>query len=249
MNNLIEAIAGALSDKNPNVLINAAGFLGESVRTTYIDDLQDMAKDLISPLLPHTNHMDGSVWDASLEAIGVMKGRLGESFIQPFIKDLNGQKLEKVNASASTITPTKYDQSKWEMEKAKKAAEKAEKAKKKAEQSAPPVSEDALMEDAFDAAPKPKKKKKGPPAGFLQRQQKKDVKKEEPPADEPMEEVKQPADSGSAEPPKEKVRVESKNPNMKEEDFNSAQSKEEAQEILEERVGKTIVALFSATKW
>ncbi len=45
------------------------------------------------------------------------------------------------------------------------------------------------------------------------------------------------------------MRVESKNPNMKEDDFVSASSKEEAEEILTERVGKSVVKLFGESKW
>ncbi len=50
-----------------------------------------------------TNHMDGLVRDAALEAIGIVKGRMGDDFMSPLVKDLNDQKMEKVNTSAQTV--------------------------------------------------------------------------------------------------------------------------------------------------
>ena len=109
------------------------------------------------------------------------------------------------------------------MEKAKREQEKAEKAKK--------AQEEAASGDAFDInmcddvgskpVPKKKKKKKGPPPGFLERQKERAAATEAPPPP-PEEEVKEEAPPQVDEAPKERVRVESKNPNMKEDDFVSA---------------------------
>ena len=56
---------------------------------TYIDDLRENAADIVNWLMVLTNHMDGLVRDAALEAIGVVKGRMGDDFMSPFLKDLN----------------------------------------------------------------------------------------------------------------------------------------------------------------
>ena len=168
-----------------------------------------------------TNHQDGNVREAALTSLGVIKGRMGDDFMSPFIKDLNDQKMAKVNTSAETVSISKYDQSKREMEKKKRAEEKAKKAElEKASQEMMNVDMGGDME--VKPVPKKKKKKKGgPPAGFLKRQQERDQKPIEPKPEPVVEETKQP-ESGSAEPAKERVRVESKNPNMREDDFVSA---------------------------
>lgn len=38
-----------------------------------------------------------------------MKGRLGEAAMTKYLSDLNPQKLQKVNESAQTVQPSKYD--------------------------------------------------------------------------------------------------------------------------------------------
>jgi hypothetical protein len=53
--------------------------------------------------------MAGDVRDAALSCLGIFKGRLGESSMSKYFTDLNPQKLAKVNESATTVKPSKYD--------------------------------------------------------------------------------------------------------------------------------------------
>lgn len=153
--NLLEVLDSAitsLADKNPNVLKYTAGFIDEGVKQTYIDDLMIIYKDLVPALLKLTDHSESAVRDAMLESLGLIKGRLGEAVVGTFFKDLNPQKLNKVNESAAKYVKTKYDESKVAKKKKKDERKDIEEFKKEIEV----------------APPKPKAKPSGPPAGFLE---------------------------------------------------------------------------------
>lgn len=98
----------------------------------------------------------------------MLKGRLGEAIVGQYFKDLNAQKLQKINESATKYEKTDFDLSK------------KERAKKKGKD-VTPVADDWKDADEFkkvienldvmEDAPRPAAKKKpaGPPAGFLER--------------------------------------------------------------------------------
>lgn len=153
--NLLEVLDSAitsLADKNPNVLKYTAGFIDEGVKQTYIDDLMIIYKDLVPVLLKLTEHSESAVRDAMLESLGLIKGRLGEAVVGTFLKDMNPQKLNKVNESAAKYVKTKYDESKV--------------AKKKKKDERKDI--DEFKKEIEVAPPKPKAKPAGPPAGFLE---------------------------------------------------------------------------------
>lgn len=148
--NLMEVLDSALSslsDKNPNVLKYTAGFIDEGVKQTYIDDLMAIYKDIVTPMLKLTDHSESAVWDAMLESLGLIKGRLGEAVVGTFFKDLNPQKLNKVNESAAKYVKTKYDESKQ--------------AKKKPAKKDEWIDVEEFKKEIEVAPPKPKAK--GPP--------------------------------------------------------------------------------------
>lgn len=60
--------------------------------------------------------------DSSLCTLGIFKGRLGDATMAKYISDLNAQKLAKVNESAATVKPSKYDRPEKKPEPPKKAA-------------------------------------------------------------------------------------------------------------------------------
>jgi len=292
LSDLLEPITASMSHKNPSVLKETCKFVENAVRQTYIDDLQDINSDLITPLMTLTDHMDGQVRESALETLGVIKGRLGEGVVGEHFKNMKAQKLDKVNSAAETVQVTKFDRSRREEEKKKaaeakkkaaaekkakeeakrkeeeerRAAEKArqeEEAKKAPPRSSPSDPEEITMETpkddgedaimSFDEEPKkPKKKKGGPPSGFLKRQaemkkkaaEKKAAKDAKEKGEKPPAPSEQPTEAPPApveEEKKEVVKVESKNPDMKESDFHPAQSKEEAEELLSAACGKAII--------
>lgn len=111
---LIECILTALGDKNPNVLKHTSAFVEMAVKQTYIDDLQDIADQILPSLISLTSHQVSEVRDSVLETLGLMKGRLGEAIVGKFISGLNPQKLTKVQEAASQVQVSKYDKSKKE---------------------------------------------------------------------------------------------------------------------------------------
>lgn len=182
---LLENVMPALQDKNPNVIRYSSKFIESGVKLTFIDDLQDMKGQLIPALFALTNHSDKDVRDAALEVCGLFKGRLGEAIVGQYFKDLNAQKLAKINEAAG-----KYEKTDFDMTKKERA--------KKAKQDATPVVDERkdvddfkkviesldAGEDAFQPKPAGKKKPAGPPAGFLERQKKATEKVEAPPLEE-----------------------------------------------------------------
>ena len=52
---------------------------------------------------------DGDVRNAALSVLGIFKGRLGEGAMSNYLKDMNAQKVAKVNDAAATVKPSKYD--------------------------------------------------------------------------------------------------------------------------------------------
>jgi len=108
-NELLESAIVSLSDKNPNVVKFSTKFIDEGVKQTYIDELTNIKNDIIPVLMGLTNHSDSEVRDAILESLGLLKGRLGETIVSSFLKDLNTQKMAKVNESAAKYEKTKYD--------------------------------------------------------------------------------------------------------------------------------------------
>jgi hypothetical protein len=52
---------------------------------------------------------DGTVRDNALHCMGILKGRLGDSVIDKYSKNLNPQKKTKLDEAALEVKPSKYD--------------------------------------------------------------------------------------------------------------------------------------------
>ena len=127
-----------------------------------------MLKRAAPEVLPHVAKLlddkDGKIRDEACDTMGVLKGRLPEAICGPHLKNVVKQKLEKIDAKAGEVKPSKYDRE----ENYKPPPPKKAPAKK-------PVADDgdALMD--FDAGPP----KRAPPKGLGQRPPKKKKEVEE----------------------------------------------------------------------
>lgn len=109
-----------------------------------------------------TDDKDGGVRDTALHCMGILKGRLTDK-ADKYLKDLNPQKMAKIDEAAKEVKPSKYDRPEnWKPPPPKKAAP------KKAE-----PTDDELM--SFDNGPP----KKAPPKGIGVKPKKKTEENEE----------------------------------------------------------------------
>mgnify|MGYP006893247802 CR=1 FL=1 len=113
---------------------------------------------------------DGTVRDAALSCVGILKGRLGESVLDKYLKGVNPQKMAKIDESAKEIKPSKYDRAENWKPPAPKAAKKIdvemEKPKKVPPKNIgvkPAPKKKAEDEEMLDEAPIAKKIIKAPP--------------------------------------------------------------------------------------
>jgi hypothetical protein len=104
-----DLIASGLQDKAPIVKRQVCSFLEQACQKTYIDVLQRVSGEFLASLIKLSEDPDGDVRNAALQCLGAFKGRLGESAMSNYLKDMNPQKLAKVNESAKQVQPSKYD--------------------------------------------------------------------------------------------------------------------------------------------
>lgn len=236
MEAIAEEFIPMLTNVAPGVKILTVKFVETACQVTYIDVLQRIQNDLLPAMAKAMDDKDGGVRDLALHCMGILKGRLGESVMSKYLKDVNAQKLAKIEEAAKEVKATKYDRAEnWKPPPPKKAAP----AKKE-------VDEDALM--TFDD-PKPKRK---PPPNIG----KKPPSKKKPAEDAEMEEEAAPPKKAppalSSAKPKAAPVSSSKGPSgpvIVEEDLGQALSKEEAQDIVDEFYSTATIAKFGAAKW
>ena len=72
LNDIVEEIETVYKEKSPNVKINVCLFVDKFVKQTYIDDLADIASDLVRVLNSGANDMNGDVRDNALTSIGTI---------------------------------------------------------------------------------------------------------------------------------------------------------------------------------
>lgn len=86
---------------------------------TYIDVLQRVADSYLPAIQKMIDDKDGGVRDNALHCMGILKGRLGEAIVSKYVKDLNPQKMGKLEEAAKEIKPSKYDRPEnWKPKKA-----------------------------------------------------------------------------------------------------------------------------------
>lgn len=88
---------------------NTCMFLEKAAQKTYIDVLQRVSAEYLTALIKLSEDPDVDTRTAALQVIGIFKGRLGEAAMSNYLKDMIPQKLDKVNAAAKTVQPSKYD--------------------------------------------------------------------------------------------------------------------------------------------
>jgi hypothetical protein len=141
-------------------------------------------------MLKAVEDKDGTVRDGALHCMGILKGRLTDSVMANYLKDVNKQKMDKIDEASKEVKPSKYDKPEnWKPPPPKKAPVKK----------AAPVEDDDDQLMSFDNKPK-----KAPPKGIGQKPKKKTED-----ADMKDEETKAPA---ASKPPAKKPELSSNKP-------------------------------------
>lgn len=146
LEDLQEEIIPLITNVAPGVKSGVIKWLENTVQVTYIDVLKRVSNDYLTAVKKAIDDKDGGVRDVALHCMGIFKGRL-EGGADQFLKDVNPQKMAKIEEASKEIKPSKYDRPKnWKPK--PKAAEK--KPKKEAD--------DELMTFDSDKPVKPKPK-------------------------------------------------------------------------------------------
>lgn len=155
-----EQIIPCITNVAPGVKIGTIKFVEKLVIITYIDVLQKVSDELLPAIKKVMDDKDGTVRDNALHCMGILKGRLGDSIMQTYIKDLNPQKSEKLNEAAKEIKPSKYDRPEnW-----KPPAPKKKPPPKKVEESKDEDGDVLMNDDTKPATKKPPNIGKKPPS-------------------------------------------------------------------------------------
>ena len=261
-----EDVFPKINDKVQYVRAGTLKYVEKLSIVTYIDVLQRVADELLPILLKVVDDKEGEVREAALHCMGILRGRLGEEALSKYLKDINAQKLAKIDEAAKEVQASKYDRPKNWKPPAPKAAP-----KKKAVVKDEAQDEDALM--TFDA---PKKVKK-PPPNIGQKPPKKVIAENEEMTNEELPPPKAPSkkaavlevpldeeEKKSSAPPKKAPALSSAKPKaataasstkgptapvIQDEDLGSGVSKEEAIDKVNEYYDSSVVKKFEEDKW
>jgi len=98
LENIQEDISASLDNKNPQIKAETAAFLTRQFSSMHFSILlnKKLLKALIDPLIKTLNDMDGSVRDASAEAIGTAMKVVGEKVMNALVADVDAIKLAKI---------------------------------------------------------------------------------------------------------------------------------------------------------
>ena len=243
MEEVKEGMIPCITNVAPGVKDGTIKFVEQAAQVTFIDVLQRVADELLPAMVKAIDDKDGTVRESALHCMGILKGRLGDSVMDKFLKNVNKQKMEKIDEAAKEIKPSKYDRPEnW-----KPPAPKKPKAVKVEDDG------DALM--SFEDKPK-----RAPPKGIGVKPKKKaPVVEDEEMADEqivqPKAAVKKPPPN-IGKKPEPRAKPASSGPTkgptapvIQEEDLGSGLSKEEAIEKAEEYYNAGTIAKFAEAKW
>lgn len=263
LEDLRDEVIPLISNVAPGVKTGVLKFIEQAVLVTYIDVLKNISDDYMKALSVVMEDKDGGVRDTALHCMGIFKGRMAEK-AEKYVKDLNPQKMAKIDEASKEVKPSKYDRPENykppppKKAPAKKAADDDEsmdfdagppkkappkgigqKPKKKVEDEEM-KNDDELMD--FDAGPP----KKAPPKGIGVKPKKKTEDDSEPSTP-----AKKPPALSSAKP-KAAAPTSSKGPTapvINDEDVGSGMSKEEAVAKAEEFFDAGTVKKFDDAKW
>jgi hypothetical protein len=76
------------TEKAPLTKVNICKFLEQTVLTTYIDDLQDVADTLVGLSMKVTEEKDAGVRDEGLKLVGYLYGRLGDQIMEKYLSSM-----------------------------------------------------------------------------------------------------------------------------------------------------------------
>lgn len=183
---------------------------------------------------------DGGVRDLALHCMGILKGRLGESVMSKYLKDVNAQKLAKIEEASKEVKASKYDRAEnWKPP--PPPPKKAAPAKKEPK-------DDELM--SFDDGPP--KRKPPPNIGKKPPSKKKLEPTDDVEMDAPAPPKRAPPALSSAKPKAAPAASSSKGPSgpvVVEEDLGQGLTKEDAEEKVNEFYSSSVIAKFSDAKW
>lgn len=89
MEQIAEQTIPCITNVAPGVKIGTLKFVEKHVVITYIDILKRVSDTLLPAVKKVMDDKDGTVRDNALHCMGILKGRLDEGIMTPFIKDLN----------------------------------------------------------------------------------------------------------------------------------------------------------------
>lgn len=84
-----EEVIPKINDPAPGVKAGTIKFVEAACQITYIDVLQRIEKELLPAMVKAIDDKDGTVRDYALHCMGILKGRLGESVMSKYLKDVN----------------------------------------------------------------------------------------------------------------------------------------------------------------
>ena len=122
---IIENLSAVKTEKAPISKINIAEFVNRAIRTTMIDDLEELVDRLAPIAVGISDEKDATLREKGLIILGVLLARV-PSTTQKYVDPLIDAKKKKINEAKDTVQVTKYDKSE------RKAAAAAAAAKKKA---------------------------------------------------------------------------------------------------------------------
>lgn len=104
-----DEIVPCIKNVAPGVKIGTLKFVDKIVTVTYIDVLKRCAEDYLTAIKATLDDKDGNVRETACHCMGTFKARVPEAMISKHIKDVVKQKLEKIDAAAGEVKPSKYD--------------------------------------------------------------------------------------------------------------------------------------------
>lgn len=264
LDDLRDEVIPLISNVAPGVKTGIIKFIEQAVLVTYIDVLKNVSDDYLKALAVAMEDKDGGVRDTALHCMGIFKGRIADK-AEKYVKDLNPQKMAKIEEAVKEVKPSKYDRPEnykppapkkapakkaddddgmdLDMGPPKKAPPKGlgQKPKKKVEDEEM-KNDDDLMD--FDNGPP----KKAPPKGIGVKPKKKT---DEAMESEPSTPAKKPPALSSAKP-KAATAASTKGPTapvINDEDMGAGMSKEDAIAKAEEFFEASTIKKFEESKW